>query len=149
MKIMTDAKSVSISIPETMDQKLEELVENGFFSSKSECIREGLRGLFNRYQSNQYTGQQDLISIITTLWDSHDSQLATSLSKVKDKNDKLLMGNFHVHVSENYCLDVLVARGINADISQFVKDIREIKRLENVEFITIPAIFEHHNHENI
>lgn len=143
---MTDAKIISISIPEIMDEKLEELVKNGFFSSKSECIRDGLRNLFNKYQPNQLDESQTLVNATTALWDIHDDIVGTNISKIREKHDKLILGSFHLHVTDAYCLDILITTGTSSEIFQFNKDIKEIKSLHNVESIILPSIPKHMRH---
>ncbi len=144
---MTDAKIISISIPEIMDQKLDELVKSGFFSSKSECIRDGLRSLFNKYQPDQLSESQSLVSATTALWDIHDDTIGSTISKIREKNDKLILGSFHLHVTDAYCLDVLITTGSTTEMFQFIKDIKEIKNLHNVESIVLPSISKHLKHK--
>ena len=143
---MTDAKVISISIPEIMDAKLDELVSSGFFSSKSECIRDGLRTLFNRYQPDQFSESQTIVSATTALWDIHDEHIGSTISQIREKYDKLILGSFHLHVTDAYCLDVLIISGFNNEIFQFIKDIKEIKNLHNVESIVLPSISKHERH---
>ena len=143
---MTDAKIISISIPEIMDKKLDELVKKGFFSSKSECIRDGLRNLFSRYQSDQLSETQKLVSATTALWDIHDENIGSNISRIREKNDNSILGSFHLNVTDAYCLDVLISSGSSAEIFQLIEDIKEIKNLHNVESIVLPSISKHHEH---
>ena len=144
---MNDNKILSISIPEYMDEQLDDLVKSGFFSSKSECIRESLRTLFNRYQPDQLSENKTLVGATMALWDYHDGAIGSSLSKVREKFDDTLLGNLHLHVSDAYCLDVLISTGSNIDILQLIKDVREIKKLTSVESIVLPSITKHKDHK--
>lgn len=143
---MTDAKIISISIPEIMDTKLDELVQSGFFSSKSECIRDGLRTLFHRYQPDQLSESETVVSATTALWDIHDDTIGSNISKIREKFDQIILGSFHLNVSDAYCLDVLITSGPGTDMFQFIKDIKEIKNLHNVESIVLPSIPKHVKH---
>ena len=143
---MTDAKIISISIPEIMDEKLDELVKKGLFSSKSECIRNELRNLFSRYQSDQLSETQKLVTATTALWDIHDENIGSNISRIREKNDNSILGSFHLNVTDAYCLDVLISSGSSVEIFQLIEDIKEIKNLHNVESIVLPSISKHHEH---
>lgn len=145
---MTDAKIISISIPEIMDSKLDDLVQSGFFSSKSECIRDGLRTLFSRYLPDQISDSQVVVSAISALWDIHDDTIGSTISKIREKYDNHILGSFHLHVTDAYCLDVLIISGSSSVVFQFIKDIKEVKNLHNVESIVLPSISKHDRHKD-
>jgi Arc/MetJ-type ribon-helix-helix transcriptional regulator len=48
-------KKLSISLPDKMDATIEDLVEQGMFSTKTAVIEEGLRMIFMKYAHLEYT----------------------------------------------------------------------------------------------
>lgn len=136
----------SVSLPKKLSESLQNLISSGYYKNKSECIREALRNLFMRYQPDIFEQNTPQVAAITALWDYHQTDIGKSLSKVREIYDGLLLGNFHMNVTNAYCLDVYIASGQSKEIFKLIKSIREIKNLDGVDFVILSSIPQHTSH---
>jgi CopG family transcriptional regulator, nickel-responsive regulator len=127
---------ISASMPDSLVDKLDTLIEDYGYSGRSEAIREGVRRLLQEFNDQTLEGQH-AICVITTMFD-HDSGAEARLSKLRHANQNLVTSNVHSHVRDN-CLELFVIEGTVDDIGSFVARLRAIDGVTTVEHSILSA----------
>ncbi len=130
---------VSISLTSHLLKKLDKsMIERGY-SSRSETIRDAIRGALSEYELNQFEGGR-VTSTITVIsqHDSHD--VDERLMRLRHKNDEIVSGNMHIHLRKNYCLEIFITEGDAKAVLNFIGKIRTIRGIQQVKFTMLPLI---------
>ena len=141
---------VSVGVPDSLLAPIDALVSSHGFANRSEVIREALRDFISKFTAE--TQSNRLVSSINILRDGHYKNVGILLNQIISKHDDIIQGNFHLHVTEAYCFDVLICRGEKLRIFQIIKELREMEGVSVVDYIALPELPVHETHvssENI
>ncbi len=127
---------VSVSMPESLLQELDQFIDDHGYSGRSEAVREGTRGLLGEFDDVEYE-DQEIICIITTMFDHHSGAEAT-LSELRHANHDLVTSNVHSHAG-SACLELFVVEGRVEEISSYVSRLRAIDGVQTVEYSVLTA----------
>ena len=109
---------ISISIPDNLLKELGDSIRERGFASRSEIVRQAVRAFTAEYRSLQELEGEILatITIITGKRANRDRILET-----QHQFGNVVSTFLHSHVDEEYCLEVIVARG-DADVIRRLVD---------------------------
>jgi len=125
---------VSVSMPSSLVERIDEFVENHGYTGRSEAIREGARGLLEEFDDERKTNEP-LVCVVTTLFD-HESGAEAEMSMVRHSHDDLVTTNVHSHAGEG-CVELFVLEGSADDLGSFVARIRAIDGITAIEYSTL------------
>lgn len=126
---------VSVSMPESLLDRLDEFIEEYEYSGRSEAVREGARGLLADVEEPPRDG--DVVCAITAAF-GHDAQAEATLSKLRHRHDGLVTANLHSHAGDA-CLELFIVEGPSDEIGSFVARLRSVEEVTTVERSTIRA----------
>ena len=128
---------ISISIPEMLLDKLDTIIGERGYSSRSEAIRDSIRGYISDYNwENNLSGVIDVIIVFTY---SRASKLA--IHKIyeilhHESYDEMIISNLHLHI-ETGCIEVLVVKGNAKNIRDLHGALSALKEIKLVKVIPI------------
>lgn len=128
---------ISISMPESLLDRLDEFIEEHDYSGRSEAMREGARGLFREFEDGELPNQE-VVCVITVMFD-HDSGAETRLSELRHQHEELVTSNVHSHADEN-CVEVFVTEGTVETIGPFVSRLRGVDGVAAIEHSILSSI---------
>jgi len=127
---------ISISISTNLRNKLDSLVLEKGYSSRSEAIRDALRQYLSDHELNTFT--DGLITATVTVISEHESYVDEKIIKLRHEHDKIVTGNMHLHLGKNHCLEVFITKGEVDDVMDFIGRIRALKYVQQVRFTITP-----------
>lgn len=128
---------VSISLTPNLLKRLEEFMENRGYSSRSETIRDAIRGLLSEYDLNRFKGGE-VAATITVISDRKNREVSERLMRLRHEHDEIVFGNMHIHLGRNYCLEVFITEGDSKEVMDFLGRIRAMRGIQEVKYTIIP-----------
>ena len=128
---------ISISIPEMLLDKLDNIIGERGYSSRSEAIRDSIRGYISDYNwESNLSGDIDVIIVFT-----YDKTSKLAIHKIyeilhHENYDEMIVSNLHLHI-ETGCIEVLVVKGNAKDIRDLHGALSALKEINLVKIIPI------------
>lgn len=110
---MSDLVRVSISIENALFDKLERLVRDGEYRSRSEFVRDLIR---NHLVEEEWQTSQTLLGTISLIYDHHVRGLTDRLTHQQHHFSGTVFATTHVHLDEHLCAEMIMVRGRGKDI---------------------------------
>lgn len=126
---------VSISMPESLLDRLDGFIDDHGYSGRSEAMREGVRGLLREFDGEDES--REVVCVITIMFD-HDSGAELRLSELRHQHDELVTSNVHSHADDN-CLELFVTEGTVDEIGPFVSRLRTVDGVVGVDHSILSA----------
>ncbi|WP_135303225.1 CopG family ribbon-helix-helix protein [Haloarcula amylovorans] len=129
---------VSVSMPESLLQRIDEFAEEHGYTGRSEIIREASRNLLGEFEDKRLEGRE-LMGIVTVLFDYDTTAVEEKMMRLRHEHEGLVASNFHSHVGEHRCMELFVLEGTLEEISTFVGKIRATKDTLNIDYSVVPV----------
>ncbi len=122
---------VSMSLDAQTLRKLEEIVRNRGYPSRSEAFREALRDFIDETEWTRGTGTSVLILSVVVDKESTKTDLASIQHRFAEIRTML-----HTHIDAVNCLEIFVAEGPSGRLKEFVQALRRVKGVKAIKFIS-------------
>jgi len=129
---------VSVSMPESLLERIDEFADEHGYTGRSEIIREASRNLLGEFEDKRLEGRE-LMGIVTVLFDYDTTAVEEKMMHLRHEHEGLVASNFHSHVGEHRCMELFVLEGTLEDISTFVGKIRATKDTLNIDYSVVPV----------
>ena len=125
---------ISISIPDNLLKELGDSIRERGFASRSEIVRQAVRAFTAEYRSLQELEGEILatITIITGKRANRDRILET-----QHQFGNVVSTFLHSHVDEDYCLEVIVARGDAEVVRKLVDALKADEQIAQVKIAVL------------
>ncbi len=105
---MSDLVRVSLSLEQSLLDKLETLREEAGYANRSEFVRDLIRA---RLVEAEWEADQEAVGAITLVYDHHARNLSDRLTGLQhDHHDEVLVTT-HVHLDQHLCVEVILVKG--------------------------------------
>jgi len=131
-----DLSRIGVSLPENLLVKFDEIITKRGYSSRSEGIRDAIRG-YIRYYDWMSEVQGERIGILSMTYDHLQRGVVTSLLDIEHEFSGITRSSVHVHISHNECMEVLLLQGDGKEIKAVAEKIIALKGVKNVKLTTI------------
>ena len=128
---------VSVSMPESLLERLDEFAEEHGYTGRSEVVREASRNLLGEFEDRDLEGR-DLMGVVTVVFDHETSSAEERMIQVRHEHEDDVVSNVHNHVGDHYCMELFVLEGRLEEISTFVRKIRATDVL-SVDYSVVPV----------
>ncbi len=122
---------VSLSIPEDLLDRFDEVLASKGFRSRSDAMREAVRSFVDEADWESSEGENQLV--ITTVYDEHGPR--GELSTLQHRYEEIQM-MLHLHLEKGQCMELFIARGSNAVLREILGKIRRIKGVRSIRYIS-------------
>jgi CopG family nickel-responsive transcriptional regulator len=129
---------VSVSMPESLLERIDEFADEHGYTGRSEVVREASRNLLGEFQDKQLEGRE-LMGVVTVLFDYDTTSVEERMMQLRHEHESLVASNFHSHVGGHRCMELFVLEGSLEDISVFVGKIRATQGTLNIDYSVIPV----------
>lgn len=129
---------VSISMPDSLLERLDEFAEEHGYTGRSEVVREAARNLLGEFEDKKLEGR-DLIGVVTVLFNYETSNAEDRMMQLRHEHETLVSSHVHNHVGDRYCMELFVLEGSLEDISTFVGRVRATQDTLSVDYSVIPV----------
>lgn len=129
---------VSISMPDSLLERLDRFAEDHGFSGRSEVLREASRTLLDEF-SDPRLEDRDLMATVSVLFDYQTTDVEEALIELRHEYEDIVASNLHSHVGDHNCMELFVLEGELADISEFVGRIRATQNTLLLDHSIVPV----------
>jgi CopG family nickel-responsive transcriptional regulator len=128
---------VSISLTNELLRELDALVKEKGYSSRSEAVRDALRDSISEYELRAFERGRIATTItVITRHERHD--VDGRLARLRHDYDDIVTGNMHIHIGEDYCLEIFIGQGEYEDVLDFIGRIRAMRGIQQVKYTVMP-----------
>ena len=124
---------VSMSVPEELLTRFDEVFGVKGFRTRSDAMREAMRSFVDEAEWNSLEGENQIV--ITMIYDEVGPR--GELSVLQHRYEEIQM-MLHLHLEKGQCMEVFIARGPNQTLREILGKIRRVKGVRSIRFISIP-----------
>jgi len=129
---------VSISMPDELEERIDNFAEDHGYTGRSEVVREAVRNLMSEFEDKRLE-DRDLMAVVTVMFDFETTSVEEKMMHLRHDHEGLVASNFHSHVGDHYCMELFVLEGRLDDISAFVGKIRATQDTLLVDYSVLPV----------
>jgi CopG family nickel-responsive transcriptional regulator len=129
---------VSVSMPESLLDRIDEFADDHGYTGRSEVVREAARNLLGEFEDARLE-DRELMGVVTVLFDYETTTVEERMMSLRHEHEGLVASNFHSHVGDHYCMEVFILDGELEDISTFVGKIRATRDTLSVNYSVLPV----------
>ncbi len=117
-----------VSIDEDLLKKYDRLIQ-GVYDNRSEAIRDMIRNKI--IEQKWENSKEEVIGSLTLLYDHHQRGLTKKLLDLQHDHHGFFKSNLHIHVTHDYCLEVIIVKGKAGQLQRIAKKIIGIKGVKH------------------
>ncbi len=122
---------VSLSIPEELLGRFDEVLRSKGFNSRSDAMREAIRSFVDEAEWESLDGENQLV--ITAVYNEHGPR--GELSVLQHRYEEIQM-MLHLHLERGQCMELIIARGPNSVLREILAKVRKIRGVRSIRFIS-------------
>jgi CopG family nickel-responsive transcriptional regulator len=123
---------VSISIPDELLTRFDEVLADKGFRSRSDAMRESMRSFVDESEWEASDGENQIV--ITMIYDEAGPRGELSILQHRYEEIQMML---HLHIEKGQCMEVFIARGPNNRLREILSKIRKVKGVRSIRFISI------------
>ena len=125
---------VSISVPEDLLRKFDEVSRSKGFRSRSDAVKETMRTLVDEVEWERADGENQMV--ITMIYEEPGPRGELSVLQHRYEEVQMML---HLHLEKGQCMEVFIARGPNVVLKEILGKIRRVKGVRSIRYISTPA----------
>ncbi|HUW68508.1 MAG TPA: nickel-responsive transcriptional regulator NikR [Candidatus Nanoarchaeia archaeon] len=127
---------IGISLPESLLEKFDVIIKNRGYSSRSEGIRDAIRG-YIRYYDWMSSIEGERVATITLAYNHKQKGVEDVLGNIQHKYLDIIRSTVHVHLENENCMEVIILEGEGKKIKEIFENLIKNKGLKYVKLNTI------------
>lgn len=131
-----DLARIGVSLPENLLEKFDEIITRRGYSSRSEGIRDAIRG-YIRYYAWMSEVEGERVGTISLVYDHSQRGLVNSLLDIEHEFPEIIRSSLHMHINHDTCMEVLLVRGEGRDVRAVTEKIMTLRGVKHVKLTTI------------
>lgn len=131
-----DLARIGVSLPENLLERFDEIITKRGYSSRSEGIRDAIRG-YIRYYAWMSEVEGERVGTISLVYDHNQRGLVNSLLDIEHEFTDIIRSSIHVHINHDMCMEVLMVRGEGKDVKAVTEKIMTLRGVKHVKLTTI------------
>ncbi|HDQ07466.1 MAG TPA: nickel-responsive transcriptional regulator NikR [Methanoculleus sp.] len=133
----SDLSRIGISLPKSLLDKFDEILDLRGYSSRSEGIRDAIRNYITYYKwMSDVSGERQ--GVITMVYDHEQRGLLQVLTEIQHEYLSVIQCSLHSHVNHDKCVEVILLRGEADKMKSIAERLMAQKGVESVKLTTIP-----------
>ncbi len=121
---MSKLVRVTMSLEESLMQRLEKMVEASRYTNRSEFIRDMIR---ERLVQQAWDANEDAVGTVTLVYNHHKRKLTQKLTELQHHHHTKVLAVTHVHLDEHLCAETILMRGRAREIRKLADLLRQQK----------------------
>ncbi|GAB3692867.1 CopG family ribbon-helix-helix protein [Halorubrum pallidum] len=133
-----DVDRMSVTLPPTLLNELDGVVDVGEYDSRSEATRDALRAFVTDF--NRQTGLSGTLrGTVVVLYDHDHGGVTDEMTELQHEFTETIIAVHHVHLSGDLCLESIAVDGTGERIEELLSRIRPLKGVHRVELTVVDA----------
>lgn len=131
-----DLDRISLTLPATMTDRLDAIVSDWEYDSRSEAVRDALRDLFTAYDWESDTDETHYGTLVT-IYDHDVDGLADTLQTIQHESEEFITAVQHVHLSRHRCMETITVEGPGTEIGDLANRLRSVSGVRQVKVVVV------------
>lgn len=110
---MPQLSRTGVSLEEDLLKEFDQLIAKRGYSNRSEALRDLIR---ETLVSEAVDSNKPMVGSLTLIYDHHLPNLTQKLTESQHHAHGMVLANTHVHLDDQYCLEVILMQGLSKDI---------------------------------
>lgn len=127
---------IGVSLPENLLEKFDVIIQNRGYSSRSEGIRDAIRG-YIRYYDWMSGIEGERVGTITLVYNHRQRGIEEILNDIQHHHLDIIKSTIHVHLENDNCMEVIIFQGEGKKIREIFENLVKHKGLKHVKLNTI------------
>ena len=127
---MSKLVRLSLSLEDTLLDKLSALVQDGGYENRSEYIRDLIRDEIAR---KQWSSGGEVIGTLTLIYNHHRRGLTEKLVDLQHHCHCRVLASTHVHLSHEICAEMIMMKGRGSEIEELANAMKRLKGVLKAE----------------
>jgi len=130
--------TVNISLSNDMIDKMDGIIREMGYVSRSELVRSALRDFFIEAELiSRLTGQ--IMAVITTTFNMEMRGASEEINRLQHKYQNLILTMIHNHIGGT-CFEVILVRGDSKEIKKFAEELKVKRGVETVKVVVASEV---------
>ena len=122
--------TINVSLPDEMIEKLDRIIKERHYASRSETVRDALRTLFREVEwTSRLTGTA--LAVVTMTFSVKRRGVFEEISRLQHSYEDIISTTLHNHMLGS-CIEVVLTRGDIARIRELAQRLKAIRGIEVV-----------------
>lgn len=131
-----DLDRISLTLPPEMVDRLDGIVDDWEYDSRSEAIRDALRDFFGTYEwETDAAGTHH--GTIVIVHDHHVDGIADDLQTIQHEMADAITSVQHIHLSHDTCMETLIVEGAAGAITDLANRLRALGGVRQVKVVVV------------
>lgn len=130
---MEDLVRFGVSIRGKLLRQFDNLIGQKGYVNRSEAIRDLIRKHLVEHEWEQ--GDRETIGTLTIVYNHHVRELSERLDQFQHDHYENVISTMHVHLDEHNCLEIMVLRGVPAQIRSLADYIIGVKGVNHGKLV--------------
>ena len=123
--------TINISLPKGMVEKIDRIVKEQGYASRSELVRDAVRSFFSEVDwASRLSGVA--LAVVTMTFNMERRGVFEEISRLQHKYEHIISTTLHNHLGKS-CLEVILTRGDINEIRRFTDNLKVIRGIEIVK----------------
>lgn len=122
--------TINISLPEDMIEKIDKIVKEENYASRSELVRDALRGLFSEVGWMSRLGGMAL-AVVSMTFNTERRGTLDEIGRIEHRYEHLILTSLHNHMGKT-CLEIILTKGAPEKIKELIKNLKTVRGVEVV-----------------
>lgn len=124
--------TINISLPDEMIEKLNGMIKEMHYASRSEIVRDSLRSFFSEVEwASRLTGIS--LAVVTMTFNVERRGVFEEISRLQHRYEDIISTTLHNHMCGS-CLEVILTRG---DITRIRELAEKLKAIRGIELVRV------------
>jgi CopG family nickel-responsive transcriptional regulator len=103
------------------------------YANRSEAIRDLIRD--NLVKEQWADSRGEVSGVISLVYDHHKRELVDYLLNIQHDHQNTIIASQHVHLDHDNCLEVIIVKGVAAEIVKLAAHLRSMKGVKHGELV--------------
>ncbi len=126
-------KTLNVSLTDELATKIDRMVDEKGYATKSEVVRDALRSYFTELDW-EMTLDGQILAVVTLSFRIDRKGIFDEISLLAHRHENIIATTTHHHMGRS-CLEVVLVRGEAEKVREFVEDLRVVRGIEAVRVI--------------
>lgn len=130
-----DMGTFNVSLPNELSKKVDSLVKEGDYSSRSELVRDALRSFLNETEFMERLSGI-VLGVVAMIYTTDQRGISDVLTRLQHRYSGIVLATTHGHLGES-CLEAVLVRGEVSRIKEMVERIKAVKGTQLVKIVVL------------
>jgi CopG family nickel-responsive transcriptional regulator len=142
---MSSLVRIGVALDESLLELFDRLLEQSGYHNRSEAFRDLIRDRLARASAEDPA--REVVGSLTLVYDHHQRQLNDRLVELQHRFHHTIISTLHVHLDHDNCLEVLILRGLSADVRKVADALISVKGVKHGQLsMTTADVDKPHSH---